>query len=155
MGIVAMELRVLGQVELRVDGRVVEVGHARQRCVLAVLLVEANRVVTTEQLLDRVWADRLPYNARRVASNYVSRLRRLLVGDVAVVRRGGGYVLEVDPEAVDLHRFRRLVEQARGREDARALALLEEAAGLWRGEAFEGLETPWIATVREGLLRER
>ncbi|MCX2946762.1 AfsR/SARP family transcriptional regulator [Lentzea sp. NEAU-D7] len=151
----ATELRVLGQVELRVGGRVVEVGHARQRCVLAVLLVEANRVVTMEQLLDRVWADRLPYKARHVASNYVSRLRQVLPDDVALVRRSGGYVLEVDPEAVDLHRFRRLVEQARGRTDGQALALLEEAAGLWRGEAFEGLDSPWITAVREGLAQER
>jgi DNA-binding SARP family transcriptional activator/Tfp pilus assembly protein PilF len=155
VGIVAVELQVLGQVELRVDGRLVEVGHARQRCVLAVLLVEANRVVTVEQLLDRVWADRLPYKARQVASNYVSRLRRVLPGEAAIVRRGGGYVLQIDPEAVDLHRFRRLVQQARGRDDAQALALLEEAAALWRGEAFDGLDTPWIATVREGLARER
>ncbi|HWO64515.1 MAG TPA: BTAD domain-containing putative transcriptional regulator [Umezawaea sp.] len=135
----------------------VEIGHARQRCVLAALLVEANRVVTTEQLLGRVWADRLPYKARSVASNYVSRLRRVLrpAGDVAVVRRGGGYVLEVDPEAVDLHRFRRLVEQARGREDAQVLALLEAAAELWRGEPFAGLDAPWLDAVRTGLERER
>ncbi len=151
----ALELRVLGPVELRVDDRVVEVGHARQRCVLAVLLVEANRIVTAEQLLDRVWADQLPYKARQVASNYVSRLRRVLAGEVAIVRQGGGYVLQVDPEAVDLHRFRALVNRARGRSGARALALLEEAAGLWRGEAFDGLDTPWIAAVRESLARER
>ncbi|WP_086844322.1 AfsR/SARP family transcriptional regulator [Amycolatopsis kentuckyensis] len=150
----ATELRVLGQVELRVDGRLVEVGHARQRCVLAVLLVEANRGVTMEQLLERVWADRLPFKARQVASNYVSRLRRVLAGEVAVVRRGGVYMLEVDPEAVDLHRFRHLVQQARGREDARALALLEEAVGLWRGEPFAGLDTPWLAAVRTGLEQE-
>ncbi|MFT7871254.1 MULTISPECIES: AfsR/SARP family transcriptional regulator [Amycolatopsis] len=150
-------MSVLGPVELRVDGRVLEVGHARQRCVLAVLLVEVNRVVTTEQLLDRVWADRLPHKARQVASNYVSRLRRALTsaGDVAVLRRGGGYVLETDPESVDLHRFHRLVEHARGREDPQALALLEEAAGLWRGEPFAGLDTPWLAAVRTSLERER
>ncbi|MBM7857313.1 DNA-binding SARP family transcriptional activator/tetratricopeptide (TPR) repeat protein [Lentzea nigeriaca] len=150
------ELRVLGQVELWVDGRFVQVGHARQTCVLAVLVVEANRVVTMEQLLNRVWADRLPYKARSVASNYVSRLRRVLAGELAVVRRAGGYVLEVDPEAVDLHRFRRLVRQASSADDdARALALLEEAAGLWRGEPFAGLDTPWLAAVRTGLERER
>ncbi len=152
---VAVELRVLGPVDLRVDGRSVEIGHARQRCVLAVLLMEANRVVTMEQLLDRVWADRLPQKARQVASNYVSRLRQVLVDDVAIVRQGGGYVLRVDPEAVDVHRFRRLVEQARGQDDAQALASLEQAAELWLGEAFEGLDTPWITTVREGLARER
>ncbi|MFD4638177.1 BTAD domain-containing putative transcriptional regulator [Lentzea sp. NPDC058436] len=146
-----VELRVLGQVEVLVGGRPLEIGHARQRCVLAVLLVDANRVVTMDQLLDRVWAERLPHRARQVASNYVSRLRRVLAGHAEIVRLGGGYVLRVDPEAVDLHRFRRLVEQARGQ----ALELLEEAAGLWRGEAFEGVETPWIAGVRESLARER
>lgn len=151
----AVELRVLGDVEAWREDRRIELGHARQRCVFAVLVVEANRVVTVEQLLDRVWADRLPHRARRVASTYVSRLRRVLAGDVAIVRRGGGYVLEVDPELVDLHRFRRLVEQARGLPGARALALLVEAAGLWRGEAFEGLDTWWLATLREGLARER
>ncbi|WP_245848392.1 AfsR/SARP family transcriptional regulator [Lentzea kentuckyensis] len=145
---------MLGPVELRVGGRVVEVGHARQRCVLAVLLVEANQVVTTEQLLDRVWADRLPHKARAVASNYVSRLRQVLAGEVAVVRRGGGYVLEVDPEAVDLLRFRRLIRQARTADDAQALMLLEEATGLWRGEPLAGLNTPWLAAVRTGLERE-
>ncbi|HWO62419.1 MAG TPA: BTAD domain-containing putative transcriptional regulator, partial [Umezawaea sp.] len=149
------ELRVLGQVELRVDGRLVEVGPARQRCVLAVLLVEANRVVTVEQLLNRVWTDRLPYKARQVASSYISRLRHALAGDVTIVRRGGGYVLEVDPEAVDLHRFRRLVRQAREQGDTRAPALLEEATGLWRGEPFAGLDTPWLAAVRTGFERER
>jgi len=154
VGIVAIELRVLGQVELRVDGRLVEIGHARQRCVLVVLLVEANRVVTMEQLLNRVWADQLPYKARQVASNYVSRLRRVLAGEIAVVRRSGGYVLEVEPQAVDLHRFRHLVQQARGADDVRALALLEEATGLWRGEPFAGLDTPWLAAVRTGLERE-
>lgn len=154
-GEVPVELRVLGQVELRVGGRVVEIGHARQRCVLAVLLVEANRVVTVEQLLDRVWADRLPHKARQVASNYVSRLRQVLAGEVEIVRQSGGYVLRTDPEAVDLHRFRRLVEQARREDGAPALALLEEGAGLWRGEAFEGLDSPWINAVREGLARER
>ncbi|MDX3187301.1 BTAD domain-containing putative transcriptional regulator [Streptomyces sp. MN03-5084-2B] len=155
MGIVEVELRVLGPVELRVDDRLVEVGHARQRCVLAVLLVEANRVVTVEQLLDRVWSERLPHKARQVASNYVSRLRHVLAGEVAIVRQGGGYVLQVDPEAVDLHRFRLLVKRARERSGARALRLLEEAARLWQGEVFDGLDTPWIAAVRESLARER
>ncbi|WP_323055936.1 AfsR/SARP family transcriptional regulator [Lentzea sp. NEAU-D7] len=151
----ATELRVLGQVELRVDGQPVEVGPARQRCVLAILVVEANRLVTVEQLLERVWADQVPHRARSVARNYVSRLRQALTGEVTVVRRGGGYVLEVDPEAVDLLRFRHLVQQARSADDARALTLLEEAAGLWRGEPFAGLDTPWLAAVRTGLEQER
>jgi DNA-binding SARP family transcriptional activator/tetratricopeptide (TPR) repeat protein len=152
---VAVEFHVLGQLEVWIDGRPVDVGHARQRCVLAVLVVEVNRVVTVEQLLDRVWDDQLPYRARRVVSTYASRLRQLLHGHAPITRRGGGYVLEADPQSVDLHRFRHLLEQARTSSGARALTLLEDAARLWRGEAFEGLDTPWIATVREGLARQR
>ncbi|WP_232519875.1 AfsR/SARP family transcriptional regulator [Actinosynnema pretiosum] len=150
----SVELRVLGQVEVRVNGRVVPVGHARQRCVLVALVVEANRVVPVERLLERVWADRAPHRARQVVGNYVSRLRRALAGEVVIASRGGGYALEVDPDLVDLHRFRRLVARARGGE-VDGLALLEEAVGLWRGEAFGGVDTPWIAAAREGLERER
>ncbi|GAA3873467.1 BTAD domain-containing putative transcriptional regulator [Saccharothrix violaceirubra] len=154
------ELRVLGQVEVLVDGTHVDLGHARQRCVLAVLAVEANRVVPTDQVVDRVWGDHPPRRARQLVSNYLSLLRRLLAGagvdGVAIERRGGGYVLLVDPRRVDLHRFRRLVADARAQTDqARALELFEQATAAWRGEALAGLDTPWIATVREGLVRER
>src|SRR5215831_3366401 len=80
---------VLGDVEVRADGRLVEVGHARQRCVLAVLLVEANHVVSAPQLVDRVWGDQPPQRARETLYNYLSRLRRALspVSDVDLARR--------------------------------------------------------------------
>ncbi|MBP2326834.1 DNA-binding SARP family transcriptional activator/tetratricopeptide (TPR) repeat protein [Kibdelosporangium banguiense] len=153
-----VQMRVLGEVEVRVNAQRVDVGHARQRCVLAVLLVEANTVVTVDQLLDRVWADRPPRRSREVVSNYVSRLRRLLEGNSAgtIERRGGGYVLHADPESVDLHLYRRLVAQAHNEnDDSHALQLLEQAEALWRGEAFADLETPWIAEVRGHLTMER
>ncbi|MBP2335765.1 DNA-binding SARP family transcriptional activator [Saccharothrix coeruleofusca] len=150
-------LRVLGQVEAWVDGTPVDLGHDRQRCVLAVLLAEANRVVGVEQVLDRVWADRPPHRARGVVSSYVSRLRRSLAGSgVEIRRRGGGYALLVDLGQVDLHVFRDLVVRARAESDrAKALELLERAVGLWRGAAFACLDTPWLAELREGLERER
>jgi DNA-binding SARP family transcriptional activator len=69
---------LLGDVEVRVDGQPVDVGHARQRCVLVVLLVEANRVVSVDQLVDRVWGDRAPQRARETLYNYLSRLRQAL-----------------------------------------------------------------------------
>jgi len=154
----AVELRVLGDVEFLVDGHAIDVGHARQRCVLAALLVEANRVVASDQLLDRVWADRPPQRAAGVLSNYVSRLRRAfaVTEDVGIIRRSGGYLLRVDPMAVDLHRFRRLAGQARAAADGQDAAdLFDEALSLWRGEAFALLDTLWLNAIRVGLDAER
>src|SRR5687768_17509794 len=120
----AVEFRLLGDVAVCVDGRALDVGHARQRCVLATLLVDANRVIPAETLADRVWAGHSPRHARNALSGYVSRLRRLitLTGEVELVRHSGGYLLTVDPLAVDLHRFRYLTALARSSPDE-ALAL--------------------------------
>ncbi|GAB2843966.1 AfsR/SARP family transcriptional regulator [Lentzea nigeriaca] len=142
---------VLGDVGARIDGRWVDVGHARQRCVLAVLALDANRVVPADRLIERVWGDDAPEGARTTLYGYLYRLRRLLP-DGVIVRRGGGYLLAVPPEAVDVHRFTALVEQARATGD---LALFEEALALWRGEAFAGLDTPWLAEVAATLDRAR
>src|SRR3954454_10829941 len=149
----AVEFRLLGDLEARVDGRLVDVGHARQRCVLATLLIQCNQLASVDQLLDRVWGDRLPQHARGTLYSYLSRLRRVLsAADVAIVRRPGGYVLTVDPMAVDLHRFDHLTTQARAAgDDAAAIALYGKAFALWRGEALAMLDTPWLNTVRESL----
>ncbi|QFZ21516.1 AfsR/SARP family transcriptional regulator [Saccharothrix syringae] len=152
------ELRVLGPVEAWAGDRRLDVGHARQQCVLAALLVDANRVVAVDQLLDRVWGDRVPHRGKGNLHSYVSRLRTALadLGDVAIVHRSGGWVLEVDPDRVDLHRFRGLLDRARSAPDpALGLAAVQRALGLWRGEAFTGLETAWTATAREALAAER
>src|SRR4051812_33059923 len=134
----AVEFRLLGDVEVFVDGRAVDIGHARQRCVLAVLLIEPNRPVAIDQLADRVWADRLPHGSHRPLYGYLSRLRQVLVAaDVGIVRRSSGYVLTVDPLAVDLHRFHHLVRQARAADNAEeTAALLQQGLDLWRGEPF-------------------
>ncbi len=153
-----VEFRVLGDVEVGVDGQLVDLGHARQRCVLVTLLVEANHVVSTDQLVDRVWGERPPPRARETLHSYLSRLRRALaaVDDVAIVRRSGGYVLAVDPMTVDLHRFRHLVIQARtAQSEDHALSLFEQALGLWRGEAFAALDTAWFNAQRDAVERER
>ncbi|GAA0307675.1 BTAD domain-containing putative transcriptional regulator [Streptomyces turgidiscabies] len=156
-----VEFDVLGSVEARVDGRIVDLGHARQRCVLAVLLVEANRVVSVDQLLERVWADRPPQRARNTLYGYVSRLRQALaVAEGAeIVRRSGGYVLDVEATSVDLHRLHDLAGRARvavrNEEDEQAAALFGQALGLWRGDAFAGLDTPWFNVLRDHLDKER
>jgi DNA-binding SARP family transcriptional activator len=153
-----VEFGVLGDVEVRVDDRLIDVGHARQRCVLAVLLVEANHVVSVDVLLDRVWGDRAPQRARETLYNYLSRLRHVLRPIIGVVlgRQPGGYVLTVDLMVVDIHRFHYLIAHARAiGDDDRALVLFEEALGLWRGEPFAGVDTAWVNGLRAPLERDR
>jgi DNA-binding SARP family transcriptional activator len=153
-----VEFRLLGDVEVLVGDRVVEVGHLRQRTVLVALLVEANRAVSADRLLDRVWGDRPPQRARGALYSYLSRLRQVLGRDqgVGIVRRPAGYVITVDPMAVDVHRFRGLVEQARAAGDATvAASLFRQALELWRGDAFPTMDTPWLNAIREGLNAQR
>jgi DNA-binding SARP family transcriptional activator/tetratricopeptide (TPR) repeat protein len=156
----AVEFCLLGSVEVRSGGRLLDVGHARQRCVLAVLLAEANRVVAAGQLVDRVWGgDRLPASPVSALQTYVSLLRRAMApaGDVVIARQASGYKVVVDADTVDLHRFRSLIAEARAArdDDDRAAASLEKALGLWRGEPFAGLDSPWISATRSSLVMQR
>src|SRR6266702_7525985 len=138
-----MEFRVLGPIELWSAGQQHDLGPARARCVLAILLLAPRTIVPAETFIDRLWDAQPPPKARESLSAYIARLRgslRQAVGDsVRLAGRASGYVLDVDPEAVDLHQFRRLRRQAdsltaSGDYDHAAL-LLREADGLWRGQA--------------------
>jgi DNA-binding SARP family transcriptional activator/Tfp pilus assembly protein PilF len=152
-----VQFGVLGIVEAWRGDAVVDVGHARQRRVLAALLVDAGQVVPASALEERVWGERVPRRGRETLYGYVSRLRQALTPwGPDLVREQGGYRLAVGMEAVDLHRFRDLVARARSVDaDERAVALWEEALGLWRGEAFAGADTPWFNTQRDVLETER
>ncbi|RZU50579.1 DNA-binding SARP family transcriptional activator [Krasilnikovia cinnamomea] len=154
----AAEFGVLGAVEARLDGRPVDLGHARQRCVLGVLLVEAGRPVPVDQLVDRVWGEDVPQRVAGALYSYLSRLRRAVADadGVEIQRQSAGYLLTVDPQAVDIHRFRRLITLARSAESDRSAAeLFAQALGCWRGEPFAGLDTPWLTSTRHTLLSER
>ncbi|MFE2598500.1 BTAD domain-containing putative transcriptional regulator [Streptomyces sp. NPDC059396] len=160
---------VLGEIQARSDGAAVDLGPARQRSVFAALVVDINRTVPVEVLVDRVWGLRPPQRAKPTLYSYVSRLRQALdaITDgisgggaatetgVSIVRRPAGYALLTDPDTVDVHLFRELTGQARATDDARAAALFERALGLWRGEPFAGVDTPWFNSLRESLLGER
>ncbi|MFB9903149.1 AfsR/SARP family transcriptional regulator [Allokutzneria oryzae] len=148
----AVEFRLFGGVEARVDGELVDLGHARRQCVLVALLVEANHPVSVEQLIDRVWSDCPPNRARNALHGYLARLRN---AGVEIDRGPGGYRVVVDELSVDLHRFRHLLALARAAEDDRAPDLYQQALGLWQGEPFAGLDTPWLSTVRAALDTER
>ncbi|GAA4891185.1 hypothetical protein GCM10023237_06280 [Streptomyces coeruleoprunus] len=154
-----VEFCVLGDVVASVEGRVLELGHARQRSVLAVLLVEAPHAVSVDQLVDRVWGDHAPHRVRETLYGYLSRLRKALAPagqDTRIVRRPGGYALGADAGTVDLHRFRTLAARARAAgEPSAAAPLFGQALGLWRGEPFALCDTPWFASLREELRHER
>ena len=158
-----MEFRALGPIELWSAGQRQDLGPARAQCILAILLLTPRTIVPVETLIDRLWDTRPPPKARENLSVYIARLRaslRQAVGDsVQLVGRARGYVLEVDPEAVDLHQFRRLRRQAdalaaSGDYD-HAAVLLREADGLWRGQALAGIRGDWVARMRDGLEEER
>ncbi len=132
----------------------VEVGHARQKCVLAVLLVEANKVVSADQLVDRVWGERPPQRGRDTLYSYLSRLRRALPSNI--LRRSGGYVLAVEDDELDLSVYRDLVARARASADPElARSLFAAGLELWRGEALATLDTPWLVEVRRELQDDR
>jgi DNA-binding SARP family transcriptional activator len=148
--------RLLGQVDACIADRYVDVGPARQRCVLAGLLVDANRCVPVDQLVERVWGGgRLPDRPRNALRTYISLLRKALDGAPAITRQSDGYVIDVDESNVDMHDFRRLVRQARSADEPRAVMLFERALALWKGEAFGMLDTPWLNDLRTALEEER
>ncbi|MDG4830089.1 tetratricopeptide repeat protein [Solwaraspora sp. WMMD1047] len=153
-----MEFRVLGPVEARVDGQAIPLGRPQQRLVLALLLVDAGRLVSTQMLIDRVW-ETAPAGARRTLHVHITRLRRLLTtagATMPLVRRSGGYLLDIDPVQVDLHQFRRLVARARDRDspDQVRAARLHEAIGLWHGEPLAGLPAQWATRTRAAWQQE-
>lgn len=152
-----VEFRLLGHVEALLDGSRLDIGHARQQCVLAALLVDVNDPVPPDQLIDRVWADDLPHRARNALAAYISRLRQVFDGtEVQIVRERGSYVLRTDALSVDIHRFRTIASQARATADPAAAAdLFDSALGLWRGEPFASIDTPWINDVRNAFDAER
>ncbi|MCL7382592.1 BTAD domain-containing putative transcriptional regulator [Streptomyces sp. 35G-GA-8] len=153
----AVRFGVLGAIAVWRGGVPVDVGHARQRWVLGALLADADGVVSADVLVDRVWGADAPGRGREALYGYMSRLRRVLSGLGAdIVRDRGGYRLKVSAGSVDVHRFRDLADHARAvRDDEQAASLWEEALGLWRGEAYAGVDTPWFNAQRDFLERER
>jgi DNA-binding SARP family transcriptional activator len=103
---------------------------------LALLLLHANEVASRDRLIDELWRDHAPETAANAVAALVSRLRRVLPVDV-LVTRSGGYVASVEPDAIDLYRFERLVEEGSGALAAGAAAEaadgLRTALSLWRG----------------------
>ncbi|GAA1956288.1 hypothetical protein GCM10009754_27710 [Amycolatopsis minnesotensis] len=151
-----LEFRLLGRVELFVRGTAVDLGPAKQRCVLAVLLHAAGGRVSTGTLIDRVWGSAPPGGARGTLYSYLTRLRKALRGTGTDVRRqSGGYLVDVPADRLDLLRMGALAEAANTAEARNRARLLGEALDLWRGDPLETLAGDWVTRVRAGLHRQR
>ncbi|WP_430783641.1 BTAD domain-containing putative transcriptional regulator [Actinoplanes sp. G11-F43] len=152
-----MRFRLLGPVEASEEGRAVALGALKQRHLLAALLFDGGHPVTFETLIDRLWGEEPPADARGALYGYVARLRRVVRDStgVTLVRWSGGYTLQVPDGSVDLFRFRELLESARDAEPGRRLTDLDEALALWRGEALAGLPGAWAERTRASLRQHR
>ncbi|GGS46520.1 SARP family transcriptional regulator [Actinokineospora fastidiosa] len=132
---------MLGPLEAWHQGGQVHLGDPQQRLVLVVLLLHANRPVSTERLTEIVWGDP---DRRGLVRSYINRLRKALreAADVSIETTPSGYTLCVDEDLLDIHRFDRLrAEAAEADDPRRAIALLREAVDLWRGGFLEDIDT--------------
>lgn len=153
-----MEFRLFGEIGLRAADRMLDVGTPRQQAVLAALAVDAGRPVPIETLVDRVWGDEPPAEARNVLYSHLSRIRRILHQENSgISRRSTGYVLDIDPDTVDLHRFTRLVEYGKdpGNSETDRAAALDEALRTWRGAPLAAITGDWADQVRAAWQRRR
>ncbi len=154
-----MRVGLLGGLEVFDDhDRAVEVAGAKLRGLLAVLALHAGRVVSTEQLIDALWGEEPPAAVRNGLQGLASKLRRTLGSGDLVAMRGDGYALDLPPEAVDVHRYERLVASGRaaasGGDLEGAAASLHEAEALWRGApladfAYEDFAAAHVARLSE------
>ena len=152
-----MEYRILGPLEVRAGDRQVELRGARQRELLAVLLLHPNEIVSSDRLIEELWSGDPPPTAAKINQNSVSQLRRLLEPDV-LVTRSPGYLLRVEPGELDAERFEKMVEAARAELAAGAAAeageRLSAALALWRGPALADVGDASFARVEAARLEE-
>jgi DNA-binding SARP family transcriptional activator len=163
---VAVRFHILGPLEVLERDAVVALGGAKQRAVLAILLLHRGEVLSSERLIDALWGERPPATAAKTLQGYVSRLRRALGGGL-LQTRGRGYQLALAPDQVDADEFERLASQGRAAlsdgDPATAAQQLRQALGLWRGpplvdfayEAFAQAEIARLQDARLAALEDR
>ncbi|OLE28136.1 MAG: hypothetical protein AUG44_08270 [Actinobacteria bacterium 13_1_20CM_3_71_11] len=158
-----MEFHLFGPVELRTTAGRADLGTPREHHVVAVLAAEAGRLVPVGTLIERVWGPDAPPGARATLRVYLAHIRKVLDKansdtdrPATLVRRPGGYLLDVDADQVDLHRFRRLVAQARepGLTNDQRATLLRQALDLSSGEPLADLSGGWAERTRLAWSRE-
>jgi DNA-binding SARP family transcriptional activator len=157
-----MDFRLLGPLEVIERDRPLALGGVKQRSLLAILLLEANELVSTDRLIDQLWGATPPATCAKSIQVYVSRLRKEL-GDGRLATRAPGYVLRVEPSELDLARFEQLAAEARRASPETAARKLREALALWRGppladlayEPFAQAEIARLEEMRLAVLEQR
>lgn len=156
----ALSFRVLGPLTMERDGEPVRVGGPKTRVLLAMLLLNAGRVVSVDQFVEALWSDEPPSRATPTLQVHLSNLRKSF-GDArpSIITQPPGYVLHAAAGELDLLRFEELVQLARAQRDAGALepaaALITEALGLWRGPALADIEDSSTVQAARAWLDER
>lgn len=153
-----VEVRLLGPIEAIADGRSVTIASTKQKALLAILALEANRVVQSSRLIDALWGDRPPQTAQKALQVHVSQLRKAL-GEGAVMTRGAGYVLLLDEGGLDVRRFEDAISrghEARAHGDsATAARHFADALAIWRGPALADVAGEPFAETEAPRLEER
>jgi DNA-binding SARP family transcriptional activator len=157
---VPVEFAVLGDLNASRGGRALRLGSPHQRGILALLLLRAGKLVSPEELIDRMWGANPPISARVTVRTYISRLRRSLDDgrqDSVIESTAGGYRLPLESQTLDLALFEQLVAQARNARLAadvtQASALLRAALSLWRGYPLAGAHGHFVEHERAAWTR--
>ena len=164
-----IDYRLLGPIEVRVDGQILNIGGLRQRALLAVLLLRANEPVSRDVLAEHLWQQQQPPGAPHAIDVYVSRLRKVLAPDGrrTLMTVPGGYLLQVGPDELDVYRVERLAKEGHNELAAGAPATAAErfsaALALWRGDALADLryepffqvEIAQLEDLRIGVFEDR
>jgi YVTN family beta-propeller protein len=152
-----LEFRILGPLEAEENGRLLALGGARQRALLALLLLHANVVIPRDRLIGELWGERAPETAATALQGYISGLRKAL-GAERILTRGRGYLLVVERGALDLGYFEQLAREGRAAlvagDARRASAKLSEALALWRGTPLGDLDSAPVAHAESQRLEE-
>jgi DNA-binding SARP family transcriptional activator len=155
-----LTFKILGSLEVVRDGESLPLGAAKQRALVACLLLHPNDAVSTDRLMDDLWGQEAPSTAEHMLHVYVSRLRKVLEvdGKKVLVTRAPGYLIQLGADDVlDATLFEAMVRQARGtdrRDPARSLELLERGLALWRGAALADFAYEPFAQAAVGRLEE-
>ncbi|MEV0650644.1 BTAD domain-containing putative transcriptional regulator [Phytomonospora sp. NPDC050363] len=146
-----MLIRLIGPVTITTGDTTTRVSAPKRACVLAALAAEPNTPVSQTELIDRVWDGAPPETATSVLYSYIANLRAALKPSGTSIERAEahGYMLAIDPDAVDLHRLRGLASRASAARGADALRLWRAACELADGEALAGLPGRWAAQFRK------